>query len=125
VCAQIAKVEAKSKKRKHSDKRESKLKQAKTECGARRVETLQGYGDNDKWILSEFLLDIIEMTTDETQTCCPHNEDKAEKSKEVGASKQEWVHPNRSGCNVISVTNGGKCLPGSLPMTCWMSGIAA
>ena len=57
---------------------------------ARRVETLRGYGDNDKWILSEFLLDI-ETTTDETQTRCPHNEDKAEKSEEVGASKQEWV----------------------------------
>ena len=66
------------------------MKRAKTERGARRVETLQGYGDNDKWILSEFLLDL-ETTTDETQTRSPHNEDKSEKSKEVGASKQEWV----------------------------------
>jgi hypothetical protein len=56
----------------------------------RRVETLQGYGDNDKWTLSELLLDI-EKTTDETQTCCPHNEDKAKKSKEVGTPKQEWL----------------------------------
>ncbi len=115
VIAQIAKVEAKSKKRKHSEKRESKLKRAKTERGARRVETLQGYGDNDKWILSEFLLDI-ETTTDETQTRCPHNEDKAEKSEEVGASKQEWVqcdqcekwrkvHPQISADNLPDVWN--------------------
>jgi hypothetical protein len=48
------------------------------------------YGDNDKWTLSELLLDI-EKTTDETQICRPHNEVKAKKSKEVGASKQEWV----------------------------------
>jgi len=33
---------------------------------ARRVETLQGYGGNDKWTLSELLLDIVK-TTDETQ----------------------------------------------------------
>ena len=52
VLEQIAKVEAQSKKRKHSEKRESKLKRAKTERGARRVETLQGYGDNFKWTLS-------------------------------------------------------------------------
>ena len=115
VIAQIAKVEAKSKKRKHSEKRESKLKRAKTERGARRVETLRGYGDNDKWILSEFLLDI-ETTTDETQTRCPHNEDKAEKSEEVGASKQEWVqcdqcekwrkvHPQISADNLPDVWN--------------------
>ena len=42
--------------------------------------------------MDELLLDI-EKTTDETQICRPHNEDKAKKSKEVGASKhkQEWV----------------------------------
>jgi hypothetical protein len=38
---------------------------------------------------------------------------------------RRWVHPNRSGCNVISVRNGGKCIPRSLPTTCRMSGIAA
>ena len=96
VLEQIAKVEAQSKKRKHSEKRESKLKRAKTERGARRVETLQGYGDNFKWTLSELLLDI-EKTIDETNFCRPHNEDKAKKSEEVGASKQEWVQCDKCG----------------------------
>ena len=58
---------------------------------ARRVETLQGYGDNDKWTLSELLLDIEKKTTDESQICRPHNEDKAKKSKEVDAPKHGWV----------------------------------
>ena len=60
------------------------------------METLQRYGDNFKWTLSELLLDI-EKTIDETKICRPHNEDKAKKSEEVGASKQEGVQCDKCG----------------------------
>ena len=85
---------------------------------ARRVETLQGYGDNDKWTLSELLLDI------EKKLLMKHKFDVHIMRTRL-TKVRRWMHPNTNGCNVKSVRNGGECLPGSLPTTYGMSGIAA
>ncbi len=67
VVGQIAAVDTKSRKRKHSDSKISKKKRAKLVRETTRLETLSQFGKESVWTLSQFLLQVEQKTLDEAK----------------------------------------------------------
>ena len=67
VVGQIAAVDTKSRKRKHSDSKISKVKRAKLVRETTRLETLSQFGKESVWTLSQLLLQVEQKTLDEAK----------------------------------------------------------